>query len=97
MGEAASGTASLYSQGILTKHGKGEKDLIQYLRSRSATGLAWAWDQFRLRWLTGGSSEDAPAALLPWVKNVLLVGWWSVVAVAVASVFFFGAIVGGFK
>ena len=59
--------------------------------------LLWAWEQFRLRWLTGSSSEDAPAELLPWVRNVLLVGWWGVVAVAVASVFFFGAIVGGFK
>jgi hypothetical protein len=59
--------------------------------------LAWALEQFRLRWLTGGSSEDAPAELLPWVRNVLLVGWWGVLAVAVASVFFFGAIVGGFK
>ena len=59
--------------------------------------LMWAWEQFRLPWLTGGSSEDAPAELLPWVRNVLLVGWWGVVVVAVASVFFFGAIVGGFK
>ncbi len=59
--------------------------------------LLWAWEQFRLRWLTGSSSEGAPAELLPWVRNVLLVGWWGVVAVAVASVFFFGAIVGGFK
>ena len=54
-------------------------------------------NRFRLRWLTGGSSEDAPAELVPWVRNVLLVGWWGVVVVAVASVFFFGAIVGGFK
>jgi hypothetical protein len=54
-------------------------------------------NRFRLRWLTGGSSGDAPAELVPWVRNVLLVGWWGVVVVAVASVFFFGAIVGGFK
>jgi hypothetical protein len=60
--------------------------------------LMWALEQFRLRWLSGGSSEDdAPAELLPWVKKVLLVGWWGVVAVLIASVFFFGAIVGGFK
>jgi len=26
-----------------------------------------------------------------------MVGWWGAVAVMVASVFFFGAIVGGFK
>jgi hypothetical protein len=33
----------------------------------------------------------------PWIKNALMVGWWGAVAVMVASVFFFGAIVGGFK
>jgi hypothetical protein len=31
------------------------------------------------------------------IKNALMVGWWGAVAVMVASVFFFGAIVGGFK
>jgi hypothetical protein len=64
---------------------------------QESSRLVWAWEQFPLRWLTGDSSQDAPAELLPWVKNVLLVGWWGVVAVVVASVFFFGAIVGGFK
>ena len=46
------------------------------------------------------SPRDDPELVegsLPWVKGVLLVGWWGVVAVVVASVFFFGAIVGGFK
>ena len=33
----------------------------------------------------------------PLVKNALMVGWWGAVTVMVASVFFFGAIVGGFK
>ena len=33
----------------------------------------------------------------PLIKNALMVGWWGAVAVMVASVFFFGAIVGGFK
>jgi hypothetical protein len=32
-----------------------------------------------------------------WTKNALMLGWWGAVAVMVASVFFFGAIVGGFK
>ena len=62
--------------------------------------LVWAWEQFRLRWLTWGSAEDAPERLggSPlWVKKALLVGWWGMVAVLVASVFVFGAIVGGFK
>jgi hypothetical protein len=63
--------------------------------------LAWVWERITLRWqiLTApkeDDSEDIPA-LLPWVRSVLLVGWWGVVAVAVASVFFFGAVVGGLK
>jgi hypothetical protein len=58
--------------------------------------LVWAWQQLRLRWLT--SAEDAEENIAsPWVKNVLLVGWWGMVAVMVASVFVFGAIVGGYK
>jgi hypothetical protein len=58
--------------------------------------LVWAWQQLRLRWLT--SAEDAPEDVAsPWVQKVLLVGWWGMVAVMVASVFVFGAIVGGFK
>jgi len=58
--------------------------------------LMWAWQQLRLRWLT--SAEDTPEQLAsPWVQNVLLVGWWGMVAVMVASVFVFGAIVGGYK
>jgi hypothetical protein len=76
--------------------GTAEKPDSVFMRQES-NRLMWAGEQFRLRWLTGGSSEDAPAELLPWVRNVLLVGWWGVVVVAVASVFFFGAIVGGFK
>jgi hypothetical protein len=60
--------------------------------------LVWAWERLRLRWLTGPPAEDASEDLPgPWIKNVLMVGWWGMVAVMVASVFVFGAIVGGFK
>jgi hypothetical protein len=63
--------------------------------------LAWAWERITLQWQiwTAPKEDDSEAAagLLPWVKSVLLVGWWGVVAVAVASVFFFGAFVGGLK
>jgi hypothetical protein len=60
--------------------------------------LAWAWDQLRLRWLTWSPADDAPKSFgSPLIKNALMVGWWGAVAVMVASVFFFGAIVGGFK
>jgi hypothetical protein len=38
-------------------------------------------------------SED----MLPFARAALRVGWWGMVAVLTASVFFFGAIVGGFK
>ncbi len=49
-----------------------------------------------LRWLT--TAEDGPQSFAnPWVEKVLLVGWWGMVAVMVASVFAFGALVGGFK
>jgi hypothetical protein len=63
--------------------------------------LAWAWERITLQWQiwTAPKEDDSEldAGVLPWVKGVLLVGWWSVVAVAVASIFFFGAIVGGLK
>lgn len=63
--------------------------------------LAWAWEQITLRWQIWTAPKevdsDSAPAMLPLVKGVLMVGWWGVVAVAVASVFFFGAIVGGLK
>ena len=63
--------------------------------------LAWAWERITLQWQiwTAPKDDDSEldAGLLPWVKGALLVGWWSVVAVVVASVFFFGAFVGGLK
>jgi hypothetical protein len=68
------------------------------LADQECNQLVWAWQQFRLRWLTPPSLEDAPERFAaPWVKKALLVGWWGMVAVMVASVFVFGAIVGGFK
>ena len=63
--------------------------------------LAWAWERITLQWQiwTDPKDDDSEfdSGLLPWVKGVLLVGWWGVVAVAVASIFFFGAFVGGLK
>ncbi len=63
--------------------------------------LAWAWERITLQWQiwTAPKEDDSEldSGLLPWVRGVLLVGWWSVVAVAVASIFFFGAFVGGLK
>jgi hypothetical protein len=60
--------------------------------------FAWAWEQLRMRWLTWSPAEgDSRSFESLWIKNALMVGWWGAVAVMVASVFFFGAIVGGFK
>ena len=82
---------------VSTQGGEPEPEFADQECSR----LAWVWERITLQWQIWTApkeddSEDTPA-LLPWVKSVLLVGWWGVVAVVVASVFFFGAIVGGLK
>ena len=82
---------------VSTQGGEPEPEFAEQECSR----LAWVWERITLQWQIWTApkeddSEDAPA-LLPWVKSVLLVGWWGVVAVVVASVFFFGAVVGGLK
>ena len=82
---------------VSTKGGEPEPEFAEQECSR----LAWVWERITLQWQIWTApkeddSEDTPA-LLPWVKSVLLVGWWGVVAVVVASVFFFGAVVGGLK
>jgi hypothetical protein len=65
---------------------------------QESSRLAWTWDQLRLRWLTWSPAEGAPESFgSPLIKNALMVGWWGAVALMVASVFFFGAMVGGFK
>jgi hypothetical protein len=67
------------------------------LENQECNRLVWAWQQVRLRWLT---SDEVPTSIegsLPWTEKALLVGWWGVFAVLVASIFFLGAMVGGFK
>ena len=61
--------------------------------------LVWAWKQIRLQHLIRIPALEPALSegLLPWVKGALRVGWWGMVAVVTASIFFFGAIVGGFK
>ncbi len=74
----------------------GEETSDSVFAEQECNRFVWGWQQLRLRWLT--SAEDGPASFAsPWVEKVLLVGWWGMVAVMVASVFVFGAIVGGFK
>jgi hypothetical protein len=61
--------------------------------------------QIRLRWQTPGIfsesgenfGEERSQGSNPWVRSVLRVGLWGVLAVLVASVFMLGAIAGGFK
>ena len=79
----------------------GEKTSGPEIAQQECNRVVWAWEQIRLRWQIWAAAKDSAAApvagLLPLVKGVLLVGLWSVVAVVVASIFVFGAIVGGFK
>jgi hypothetical protein len=79
----------------------GEEEPLSEVEQQECNRLVWAWEQLRLQWhIWTVRKDDAPPRtpeMLPWVKGALLVGCWSVFAVAVASVFFFGAIVGGFK
>jgi hypothetical protein len=70
------------------------------LKQQECNWLVWAWQQLwlqlsivRLPNVTPAISED----LLPWTRAALRIGWWGMVAVLTASVFFFGAMVGGFK
>jgi hypothetical protein len=64
------------------------------LAEQESNRLDWGWEKFRTKWQIGRDSEGG---LVHWARKALVVGWWSVFALAVASVFFFGALVGGFK
>jgi hypothetical protein len=78
----------------------GEEKGDPVITRQECSRWVWAGERFRVRWQTSHSSEDDTTrfeGLGPWVERALLVGWWGMFAVVVASVFFFGAIVGGFK
>ncbi len=78
----------------------GRKKADAVLAEQECNRAVWAWQQFRLQVQTIRHSADQPprySEFVPWVKTALLVGWWGAVAVLVASVFIFGALVGGFK
>jgi hypothetical protein len=78
----------------------GKKQADAALAEQECNRVVWGWQQFRLQWQTLRHSADQPprySEFVPWVKTALLVGWWGAVAVLVASVFLFGALVGGFK
>jgi hypothetical protein len=78
----------------------GRKRADAALAEQECNRVVWGWQQFRLQWQTLRHSADQPprySEFVPWVKTALLVGWWGAIAVMVASVFLFGALVGGFK
>lgn len=63
--------------------------------------FAWATEKLRLRLDRWRVPDDEPIESIensiPWLKSVLVVGGWSAGAVVAVSLFFFGALVGGFK
>jgi hypothetical protein len=101
--EAARFLASARDEKPASTSRKGEDADPEFVQ-QECSRLAWMWERITLRWQIWTAPKEidpydpeAAGVMLPWVKGVLVVGWWSVVAVAVASVFFFGAIVGGLK
>jgi hypothetical protein len=91
--QAAENAPQPHSPGLASS---GEETPDSVFAEQECNRLVWVWEQLRLRWLT--SAEDGPESFAsPLIQKVLLVGWWGMVAVMVASVFVFGAIVGGFK
>jgi hypothetical protein len=64
--------------------------------------FSWAAEKFKLRidrsrlWEDDETFESLAEAM-PWLRGVLVVGGWSAGAVVAVSLFFFGALVGGYK
>jgi hypothetical protein len=63
--------------------------------------LAWAFEKLRMRLDNWSPTEDDSFESLeesvPWLRSVLVVCGWSAGAVVAVSLFFVGALVGGFK
>jgi hypothetical protein len=60
--------------------------------------FVWAWQQLWLYLDTWDLDEDSSAGgAVLWFRRVLLVGFCGAFAVAVVTIFFLGALVGGFK
>jgi hypothetical protein len=75
-----------------------EKQSHAVFAQQECNWFVWAWEQIWLyiqTWDFG--DERAASGLTLWFKRALVVGFWGVAAVAVVSVFFLGALVGGFK
>jgi hypothetical protein len=63
--------------------------------------FAWAFEKLRLRLDRTHRDDDetfeSVEESMPWLRSVLVVGGWSAGAVVAVSLFFFGALVGGYK
>ncbi len=63
--------------------------------------LAWAMERLRLRLdrthRPDDESFETVEEAMPWLRGLLVVGGWSAGAVVAVSLFFFGALVGGYK
>ena len=78
--------------------GRAAKGDDSLLADQECNRFVWAWQQFWLYVNTWDPTEvSSMGGPVLWVRRAIVVGWWGVVAVAVVSVFFFGALVGGFK
>jgi hypothetical protein len=74
------------------------------LAEQECNRLMWAWDRIKLQLnishvfrFDSGLNPTFAGDSQPWVRGVLRFGWWGMVAVVTASVFCFGAIIGGLK
>jgi hypothetical protein len=75
-----------------------EKKSRDVFAQQECNWFVWAWEQVWLYVQTWEFADDGLATgLTLWFKRALVVGFWGVAAVAVVSVFFLGALVGGFK
>ena len=73
----------------------------QDLDGQECNRFTWALEKLKLRldrWTLANDEPSEPLEnMTPWVRGVLMVGGWGVGAVVTVSLFFFGALVGGFK
>jgi hypothetical protein len=77
-----------------------ERKPASEIAQQECNRLVWMWQQVGLwlhQWLAAEGVPTQFEGLLPWVRGALRVGWWGLIAVVVASIFFIGAVVGGFK
>ncbi len=79
----------------------GEASLKAETDEQECGPIAWAIEKLRLRLdRTHGVDDESFETVeeaMPWLRGLLVVGGWSAGAVVAVSLFFFGALVGGYK